>query len=243
MNKNDIYDLIGYDGVYNTSVKKALRKLLKENHPDNKGDRKKFELINEVKEELENGKASYSKNIDNNTFKEKKDVDYDYCYKRINEIKTSKSKLSELLQNKKQKLNTYEQEYKSLYDSSLNLENNLLINFPHIKKVENIKLISMAFLIIMVIVFIISILKNSQIFFTVFIVLSIIFIFIFQRYLYMMSKIGQKNKKKITSYVKINNSIRKNVAMQDEIKTEIRNIKKELTRMENDIRFYKNMLK
>ena len=43
MNKDDVYQIIGYQGEYTESVKKAIRKLLKDNHPDNKGNRDKFE--------------------------------------------------------------------------------------------------------------------------------------------------------------------------------------------------------
>ena len=60
MNKDSIYRIIGYNGEYTASVKRAIRKLLKENHPDNKGDRKTFELINEVKKELEENRVSYN---------------------------------------------------------------------------------------------------------------------------------------------------------------------------------------
>ena len=62
MNKESIYKIIGYNGEYNSSVKRAIRKLLKTNHPDNNGDRRIFELICEVKEELENNKVTYSSN-------------------------------------------------------------------------------------------------------------------------------------------------------------------------------------
>ena len=83
MNKESIYIIIGYKGEYNTNVKKAIRKLLKDNHPDKKGNQKIFELINEVKEELENNKVSYSPKKSNNKINEIDDIDYNYCVERI----------------------------------------------------------------------------------------------------------------------------------------------------------------
>ena len=88
MNKESIYKLIGYNGEYTANVKKAIRKLLKENHPDNNGNRKIFELISEVKKELEENKVSYNsqKTINNSI----DDIDYDYCFDMIKTITKEK---------------------------------------------------------------------------------------------------------------------------------------------------------
>ena len=59
MNKDSIYRIIGYHGEYSDSVKKALKKLLKENHPDRNGNVEIFKIINEVKNELETDKVSF----------------------------------------------------------------------------------------------------------------------------------------------------------------------------------------
>ena len=240
MNKNDIYKLIGYHGEYNANVKRELRKLLKENHPDNKGNRKKFELINEVKKELESGKVLYQ---GGNILKNNNDVDINYCYRRINELKLKKSNLDELLNVKKEFLNNYEMEYKDLYQESLDLENHLLVNSPYIKRAKGIKVSSIILIILMIIVFSISIIENNNLFFITFIVLSIICIFVIQKYLFLIHKMTENNKKRLANYFKVNNNIRKNVKKQNSLKKEIRDIKIKTTNIENDLRFYKNLLK
>ena len=240
MNKDDVYKLIGYHGEYNASVKKAIRKLLKENHPDNKGDRKKFELIQEVKKELENGKVLYTEkeNIVKN-----KDIDYDYCLKMINNLKIKKSNLNELMDDKKKVLNAYENEYKDLYQKSLDMENTLLVNSPYVKKAQNIKLVSIILLALMIIVFFISIIKRGDILFILFIILSIICIFVVQKYLIFVHKMTENNKDRISTYLKMNNKIRKNVRKQNDLKREMQDIKRRIINVENDLRFYKNLLK
>ena len=154
--------------------KKALKNLLKENHPDNKGDSKKFELINEIKKELESGKVSYDEKL----LRDNKDIDYEYCYKMIDGLRINKNNLTELINAKKNPLRKHESEYRDLYKKSLDLENNLLINIPHVKKVQNIKLLSIIILTLMIIVFTISVIKNNNILFITFIVLSIICVFV-----------------------------------------------------------------
>ena len=243
MNKEDIYRLIGYQGEYNTKVKKAIRKLLKENHPDNKGNRDKFELINEVKKELELGKVSYHPEKQDTVLNNNTDIDYDYCYEVIDSIKSKKNTLNSILNEKKEKLHFYELEYKNLYDESLNIENNLLTNSPNLKKLRKIKIFSIILVVLMIILFVISIIKNNNTIFILFVILSMVCILTIQDYLYLMHHITVNNKNKLTTYVKMNNRIRRNISKQNEIKKDIRDIKRKITNMENDLRFYKNLLK
>ena len=240
MNKNDVYKLIGYRGEYNANVKKAIRKLLKENHPDNKGDRKKFEIIQEVKKELESGKVSYT---EKDSFKVSKDIDYDYCLRKIDELKDKKDNLNNLMNNKKEILNKYADEYKNLYQTSLDIENNLLVNSPYIKKAQNIKTFSIILLILMIIVFSVSIINKGTILFVVFIILSIICILVVQRYLNYVHKMTESSKNRFKEYLKMNAKIRKNIHKQNDLKKEIYDIKKRINNVENDLRFYKNLLK
>ena len=241
MNKDDIYRLIGYHGEYSQNVKKAIRKLLKENHPDNKGDRRIFELISEVKKELELGKVKYKPKNEENI--EYDDIDYDYCLKMMNEIKEKKNKETKLLNEKKGLLERKVGEYKDLYHSSLDLENNLLTNSPYFKKVKEIKTYSVITLITMIIIFIIAILKKNNALFFVFLFLSIITVLIIQKYLYLIHKITVNNKKKLNSFIKLNDDIRNNINEQNELKESINDINKKINIMENDLRFYKNLLK
>ena len=243
MNKEDIYKLIGYHGEYNEKVKKSIRKLLKENHPDNKGERKTFELINEVKKELERGKVSYYPKEKDGVLNSNFDIDYDYCYQKINEIKVKKTSLNKLLSQKRDMLLKYEKDYKELYQDSLDIESNLLINSSHVHKVKNIKALSIIFLIMIVIVFTFAVFKNSNVAFVIFVVLSLVCILIIHRYLLIMQHIQETNKKKFTSYVKMNNNLRKNIHKQSDLKKEIYEIKRKLNTIENDLRFYQNLLK
>ena len=240
MNKNDVYRIIGYHGEYNADVKKALRKLLKENHPDNKGDRKKFELINEVKKELENGKVSY---IEKKIVKDKNNIDYDFCNKMINDLKVKKNILTEQINTKKELLNISLREYETLYKESLELENNLLVNSPYIKKIQKFKQLSIILIVLLLFVFALSIIKNSNVFFGIFLLLVLICIFIVQRYMLLVHKINEMSKKRIESYLKVNSYLKKNMRKQNSIKKDIREIKRKLVNVENDLRFYRNLLK
>ena len=240
MKKSDIYKLINYNGEYNANVKKALRKLLKEHHPDHKGNREIFELINEVKKELESGKPI---NIKKEEKKVHDNIDYDYYYRIINELKNKKNSLNETLNAKKRILNEYEKEYKELYEKSINLESDLLVNTPLNKKVKDIRLFSIIFLVLMIIIFALSVLKNSNILFIIFVILSLFSFVIFQNYLVLVHKTAEKSKKSLNNYVKMNSDIKENTKKQNVIKKEIRDIKRKIVNIENDLRFYKNLLK
>ena len=243
MNKNDVYRLISYHGEYNAIVKKAIRKLLKDNHPDNKGNREVFELINEVKKELETGKVSYNEHSQSKDLHDNINIDYDYCYEMIDSIKKIRNVLTNDLNQKRNILTNYEKKYKDLYQDSLNEENYLLTNSPYIKKLKGIKLSSIVLVIIMIIIFSISLLKNNNILFIIFIILSIVCILVIQEYVLLIHRASDFNKKKITNYVKMNSQIRNNINKQNEIKKEIRNIEKKLNNLDNDLRFYNNLLK
>ncbi len=97
MNKDSIYQIIGYQGEYNNNVKKALKKLLKDNHPDNHGDIKLFKLINEVKRELETNKVSYKYN-DENAKNIINDIDYDFCKEMILKLEKELTIINEKMQ-------------------------------------------------------------------------------------------------------------------------------------------------
>ena len=236
MKKSDVYKLIGYNGEYNTNVKKAIRKLLKENHPDNKGNRETFELINEIKKELESGKIpTIKKEVSKNN-----DLDYEYYYKIINNLKTKKNNLMDQINDKKNILNKYEEEYKTLYQKSLDLENSLVNTTT---KTNDIKVLSIALVIIMIIVILVAILTNNDILFVVLIILAIIGVLAVQKRVLLVHKVNEKNKKGITNYVKINNEIKENIKKRSLIKKDISDLKNKLTNVENDLRFYKNLLK
>lgn len=243
MNKDSIYKLIGYNGEYNANIKKAIKKLLKENHPDNNGNRRIFELINEVKDELENNKVSYNYKNSISSIKENDDIDYLYCSKMIDYAIKEKNIYTKSLEKKKGKLLKYKEEYKDYYNKSVDLETIILSNTQNMDKLNKIKVISVILLVISILVFVLSIWKKSVVIFSAFVVLVIICILIIHKSFYIMNKITENNKNRVKNYVGINNNLRVNQKHQNELKKEILELDKKINNCENDLRFYENILK
>ena len=226
MNKESIYRIIGYKGEYNNNVKKAIRKLLKENHPDNNGDRKIFELINEVKKELEENKVSinYKKNQSNIPVGD--DIDYLYCSKMIDKITKEKEAYQKAYDKKKKELADVIDNYNSIYYNGIDLETNLLSSSQHIEKLEMTKILSIVLLILATISFTISVLTKNIIFLCLFVALTFICVIIIHRGFFTIQKLAETNRKKVKKYVRINNEIRENQTNQKELKEELREINK-----------------
>ena len=138
MTKEDIYKYLKYNGVYDSGVKRRLKKLIKKYHPDlNNGDDTVMKVINEVKKELENNTVSIKNENDikptdkKNSSKNSVDI--------IN-ITTLIIKLNSEINslNKKIEKGNHD-EYKLFleYNSSLNLYNTLKLN----EKLINSKII------------------------------------------------------------------------------------------------------
>lgn len=243
MNKDSIYKIIGYNGEYNNSVKKAIRKLLKENHPDNNGDRRIFELINEVKEELENNRVSYNYKKNNGSTQIDDDIDYLYCSKMVDQITKEKAIYEKSLNNKNEKLKKYIDEYKVNYRNNIDLESSLLSNNDLMNKLKNTKVLCIILLILAILTFIISVWKESILFLAIFTLLTIICVLTIQKTFYLIRKMTDVNKNKIKNYVTMNSSLRNNLRKQEELKQEINDINKIINNYENDLRFYDNILK
>lgn len=243
MNKESIYRIIGYSGEYNASVKKAIRKLLKENHPDNNGDRKIFELINEVKKELEENRVSFDYKKNKSSIKKYEDIDYSYCHKMLNSINEEIAIYTKELNNKKRELANSITDYKGFYQNSIDLETYLLSNNEHKKELKGIKIFCIISLMLATIAFIVSIMTRNIIILGVFIVLALICVIIIHKAFFIMQKIAENNRNKIKKYVGVNSDLRNNQTKQGEIKKEIHDINKKLTNLENDVRFYNNILK
>ena len=243
MNKESIYRIIGYHGEYNAAVKKAIRKLLKENHPDNNGDRKVFELINEVKKELEENRVSFDYKKIKTKLKKDEDIDYSYCIKMMNSINDDIKAYTKELDIKKKELAGSISNYKGFYKDSIDLETYLLSNTKNMNKLNSIKSLSIVLLILAVITFIVSILTKNIIILGIFIVLALICVIIIHKAFFVMQKIAENNRSKIKKYVGVNGKLRNNQSEQEELKKEIHDIKKKITNLENDLRFYNNLLK
>lgn len=244
MNKDDVYKLIGYQGEYNASVKKAIRKLLKENHPDNKGNRDKFELINKVKEELENNKVSskYHKKTSEKA-KTYDDIDYSFCHEQINLLTKKKELYLKDYDQYNSELSILKEEYPKLYRKSMDLELNLLSSSKEAKKIKNIKIISIVMVIFISLFFVISIIKQNIIYLIIFALLTIVCVIFVERYFVLVNEMTINNKKRLKEYVLINKSIHENTSKQDELKDKILIISKNINTVENDLRFYNNLLK
>lgn len=131
MTKEEIYIYLKYNGVYDSGVKRRLKKLIKKYHPDlNNGDDTVMKLINEVKKELETN--SVSVNIDsNNKVKKsnKSSVDIINITSIINKLN------KELVLLNKKIEDGYHDEYKLFieYNNALSLYNTLKLNERLIK--------------------------------------------------------------------------------------------------------------
>ena len=242
MNKDSIYRIIGYNGEYNANIKKAIRRLLKENHPDNNGDRKIFELINEVKKELEENRVSFDYKNNKSSIKRDEDIDYDYCSKMINIITNKKNTYTKDLEEKKEELSNCISEYKDCYHNSIDLESYLLTNSQNMDKLRNVKVSCVIALILAMVVFFVSIWQKELIFFALFVLLVIICVIIIHKAFGIMQNITDNNRNKVKKYVGVNSKLRKNQAKQEELKKEIHDINKKINNLDNDLRFYNNLL-
>lgn len=244
MNKDDIYKLIGYQGEYTPNIKKAIRKLLKENHPDNQGNRYQFELINEVKNELENNKVptKYQKK-NSSKLKKNDDIDYEYCKEQIKALSQKLKEYSLIHTKYKQELKKLEEEYPEIYRNSIDLELNLLSSSIEARKIQNIKVISTIMIVIISIIFILSIIMHNNVLLIIFTLLTILCVFIVERYFVLINEITKNNKKRLKDYVLVNKLIRDNTLKQDELKNKVLSISKKIKLVENDLRFYNNLLK
>ena len=244
MNKDDIYKIIGYQGEYTNSVKKAIRKLLKDNHPDNKGNKDIFELINEVKNELENNKVPlkyHKKTINKN--KKIDDIDYEYCQKMIDSLVVQKNSYTNSYNKYKKELSILEDEYYKIYRKSIDLELNLLSSSEEVKKIQNIKILSIIMVIIISIIFILSIIKYNIWLLLLFAILTIVCVIVIEKYFVLVNVMTKNNKKRLKEYVLVNKDIRENNSKQEELKNKIINVSKKIVSIENDLRFYNNLLK
>ena len=241
MNKENIYRIIGYNGEYDEHVKKAIRKLLKENHPDHGGDRKIFELINIVKKELEENRVP--KDYKNNKRSIKNDdIDYLYCAKRLDDIIKEKELYSKMLNDKKRELASCNKEYDEFYNSSINLETKILSYSNYIDKLKNIKFISIVFLILSIITFIVAVITKKIVFLGLFVLVAFICVIMIHNIFFTMQNVFNNNRNKVNAYVGVNNKIRHNRKNQSKLEKEIHDLKKTINSLENDIRFYENLI-
>ncbi len=238
MNKDSIYKLIGYNGEYNSIIKKRIRKLLKENHPDNKGNAEYFKLINEVKKELENNKVSYKKEKKSIT---NKNIDSSHCIDKIRLLKNKLAKKEEEIDIIKKSLISIDKEYKQLFNESLEKEN-FLLSKKYNMKLKKIKNTCIFFLILLIITFFIAIFNNNIYILIIFIIISFILLMELYKLYAIFQELTKNNNRYVHEYVAITrklNDIRNKKAKKEK---ELYEKKRELELIENDLRFYNNIL-
>ena len=240
MNKSDIYKIIGYNGEYNNNVKKALRKLLKENHPDTGGNVETFKVINEVKnnKELEDNKVSFHVNKKNSNKAIFDDIDYTYCSIRKKELESKKMQYQKELNEIKKNIKQNMEKYGILYQSSIDKEHMLY----NINDKININIIFVISIILVLILGLFIITKRNALLIIFIIMLLLLLICIYNS----LQKIKQKNKNKniiLNDYFNTINDIKISKNTKKELINKKIELERKINKINNDIRFYDNILK
>lgn len=242
MDRDSIYELIGYKGEYNKDVKSKLRNLLKKYHPDHKrGNIEYFKLINKVKDELENGKSFYkekNKKENINTSNE----DYDYYQNKIDVFQEERVLIIDKISNQKQKIIKLFDKYNALNNNII--ENNQVLcnqkdNITYLKDFKNKYIIYLASIILIITLYLIN--KNSWLLLLLIVIIIILSYNVINLYLQI---------KKITSLS--NQYLLKNIQIIKEIETlkekindekkRLLGLERQLNILDNDIRFYQNRI-
>lgn len=240
MNKDIIYRIIGYHGEYSESVKKALKKLLKENHPDHHGNEKVFKLITDVKKELETNQVSFKYNKEEQvSFNE--DIDYNYCKKMQMKLLKEKEKIIKEIIDKRQEFSHLANNYKKIYKNSV-LKADIVLNMKNKKSINVIKIIFVIMLLVIFILFWLAIIKQNLMFFILFGILSFITILIISKYFQILNEITKESKKKINQYLQMIDQVHEVSIKQEILSKDIFNLERKLKKVENDLRFYDNLL-
>ena len=238
MNKQDIYKIIGYNGNYDNKVKKAIRKLLKENHPDSGGNIENFKIINEVKKELEENKVSIivnKKNISNNF----KDIDYQYCIDKKKQLENKKELLQKELNEIKDNLKLNIDNYAILYKSSLDKDHMLYNNIDNLNRLMMIICVLTTLLIITLGIMIIFN-KNVFIILSILLVLLVIWVIAFLK---KIKSINNEKKVKLDDYFDTVNEIKISKKIKKDLNNKKLDLERKINKINNDIRFYDNIIK
>ena len=242
MDKDSIYQVIGYHGEYNNNVKKALRKLLKENHPDHNGNIELFKLINEVKKELETNKVSF-KYKDKSHKSVYSDINYDFCKEKIIKLEKELIIVNKEIEQERNKISILERDYDSLYKKSLKSEG-ILLNIDNkrkeLKKIKNISLIMIISLIIMFITMLIK--KNTYILILI-ILIGIILAYEIMKFFEMVNNITTNSELKIKKNIALVHDIKDNQNRKIQYEKNLLEMVTKKGKIENDLRFYSNLLK
>ena len=241
MNKDSIYKLIGYNGEYNSKVKRAIRKLLKEYHPDRQGNEEIFKLINEVKKELETNKVTF--NYDNvKPTSDFDDIDYDYCNKMICDLELQKTDITNKIKKNQEEIEKLNIKYRDLYSDNID-KKGLILNRKSNYNTKNIQIKVVLLCLTLIGFFTLFILSNDYAFLILFI-LGIIVVIYYLFYLFNeMNKLLIVHKRLFNSYLKSSQNIQKVLNSKMKLEKKGNTLKMDLKKIENDLRFYHNILK
>ena len=241
-NKESIYKIIGYQGEYTNSVKKAIKKLLKDNHPDHNGNKDIFHLIMEVKKELDTNQVSFK--YRNNREKEKfDDIDYDYCKEMIHKLEVEIQRLNDIKTSYNKEINKLKKDYQREYQNNLDEMDKVINKKTDSKKLKQIKDSTIFIAIILLLTFTVAIIKNNITVFIVFGILSFIMIIIIEKYFILVHEITKKHEKKVNLYINEIKGLNELTNNIQKIKDDCLKTEREVNKLENDLRFYINLLK
>lgn len=244
MNKDSIYKIIGYQGEYSESVKKALKRILKANHPDHGGDVETFKLINEVKSELENQKVSYKYVGKKNSDEIKtKDIDVDYCKKMIKKLQREFLIVDEKIKNIDLEIKKADERYRDIYQASQDTRKYLLNNNKYANELRKIKRISIVFLSVISLTFLLAIFMNNIIVFIIFGLMCLCFICVLGKYFVIMKNIAKNNENNLSEYIKVTGRLTMLKEKREEMLINRWSQEQKKKKIENDLRFYNNLIK
>lgn len=243
MSKKEIYKYLKYNGVYDSGVKKRLKKLIKKYHPDlNNGDDTVMKVINEVKKELENNTVSIKNeakatDIKNNI---KSDADIININTLINKLNIEINSL-----NKKIEKGNHD-EYKLFldYNSSLSLYNTLKLNEKLINsKIIRLKRFRLIDKLNILLIIISGLLMINSIYFIIMsvsiiyleIILVLIRYFKVKRYKQELNDINKMDKE----YREFSSSIKNEI---DILNKDLFGVKKDVRVNKEKVRYYEKMI-
>lgn len=245
MKKEEVYQLIKYNGIYNEQVKKNLKDLIKKYHPDkNKGDSKIIKIIYEVKKELENNKVSYNplkKERKNNDKNKTVFISKTECLNNLIRLQKEDDNNKDKLDKLYIKLSNSFKEYSSYYEKYCELKNEFCEIEDQIKKIMKNKLIELFAYFLIIVLILINIIKFSMI--------NLIIETLFLIILVIESSYTMKNLKKMQSIRKLKMKEQASFGLKIEklqqsigvIGDQVHDLERIRNKIKNDMRFYKNM--
>lgn len=246
MTREEIIEKIRYKGEYTEAVKKRLKKLIKQYHPDvNKKDKETIKILYAVKKELEDGSLIYTSTSKNNDNKESKENNnYDYIISFFENV-------IENLKRKRDEINNKIEYLYNRYNKKIDEKNDKTEELTEIVfKIENLnyeleKLKKIDILDWLIIVLSLITILCTFVFKLYFLLLVVVFFiiaewyYIYVRYLdYNNIKyLLKKNEKKKKIIDKEFDTIEDNLK---ELRKEEIDLKKEKSNINNDIQYYSN---